>query len=154
MWKSKLNEKWMNGRYSCEDDSAGLQQIRNSFGPSWLVKFKLGLRADTVMEGTDFHKALAAQVESGPLGENPLGVKACQLGQGHHYVTNEADSAGLTIDDIIELLQEFKAQAGNLRTTVSAIGTPGGNGALRFITLRPDTNISTAKNAAIYGEGR
>jgi hypothetical protein len=62
--------------------------------------------------------------------------------------------AGLTIDDIIELLQEFKAQAGNLRTTVSAIGTPGGNGALRFITLRPDTNISTAKNAAIYGEGR
>ena len=50
------------------------------------------------LTGTDFHKALAAQVESGPLGENPLGIKAHQLGQGHHYVSDELDTAGLTID--------------------------------------------------------
>lgn len=42
-WKANLRQAWMTGRY---DDYAGversdlLQQIRNQFGPSWLVKFK------------------------------------------------------------------------------------------------------------------
>ena len=35
-WKSKLNHAWMNG----QTDSM-LQQIRNQFGPSWLVRFRL-----------------------------------------------------------------------------------------------------------------
>jgi len=40
-WKSKLNAAWSTGRYR---DYAGtaeygcLQQVRNTFGPSWLVK--------------------------------------------------------------------------------------------------------------------
>ena len=34
-WKSQLNDDWMNGRASGE-----LQQVRNEFGPSWLIKFK------------------------------------------------------------------------------------------------------------------
>ena len=41
-WKSKLNVAWSTGRY---DDYRGtdeygiLQQVRNIFGPAWLVKF-------------------------------------------------------------------------------------------------------------------
>lgn len=41
-WKSKLNAAWSTGRY---DDYPGtgeygaLQQVRNAFGPSWLVRF-------------------------------------------------------------------------------------------------------------------
>lgn len=41
-WKSKLNHAWMTGRYR---DYSGthaysyLQQVRNVFGPSWLIKF-------------------------------------------------------------------------------------------------------------------
>lgn len=40
-WKSKLNDCWMTGSYGFADDSMNLQQVRNSFGPSWLVKFRL-----------------------------------------------------------------------------------------------------------------
>lgn len=50
-WKSKLHDIWMTGDYGYEDDSASLQQIRNQFGPSWLVKFKfssLPIRLDTI----------------------------------------------------------------------------------------------------------
>jgi hypothetical protein len=35
-WKSQLNDDWMNGRAS-----GPLQQVRNQFGPSWLIRFKL-----------------------------------------------------------------------------------------------------------------
>ena len=35
-WKSKLNHEWMTGQ-----QSGILQQIRNQFGPSWLIRFKL-----------------------------------------------------------------------------------------------------------------
>jgi hypothetical protein len=35
-WKSQLNDDWMNGRAS-----GPLQQIRNQFGPSWLLRFRL-----------------------------------------------------------------------------------------------------------------
>jgi|HubBroStandDraft_1064217.scaffolds.fasta_scaffold34755_8 hypothetical protein len=35
-WKSKLHDDWMNGR-----SSGTLQQIRNSFGPTWLTRFNL-----------------------------------------------------------------------------------------------------------------
>lgn len=40
-WKSELNHIWQIGRYDSGDDSARLQQIRNSFGPTWLTRFKL-----------------------------------------------------------------------------------------------------------------
>lgn len=43
--KSKLNEVWSTGRYGTYQgttDEGCLQQVRNTFGPSWLVKFKLG----------------------------------------------------------------------------------------------------------------
>lgn len=43
-WKSNLRQAWMTGRYSDypgTDRSDLLQQIRNGFGPSWLVRFSL-----------------------------------------------------------------------------------------------------------------
>lgn len=41
-WKRELNHAWSTGDWSQDHgDNAGLlQQIRNTFGPSWLVKFK------------------------------------------------------------------------------------------------------------------
>ncbi len=39
-WKSALRESWMNGVYRSDVDSASLQQVRNAFGPSWLVRFR------------------------------------------------------------------------------------------------------------------
>lgn len=41
-WKSKLNSAWATGRYRDYPGTAlygYLQQVRNVFGPSWLVKF-------------------------------------------------------------------------------------------------------------------
>jgi len=41
-WKSHLNDAWSTGnyhRYSGTDDYGSLQQVRNQFGPSWLVRF-------------------------------------------------------------------------------------------------------------------
>jgi hypothetical protein len=44
-WKSKLNLAWSTGRY-CDyngaDDDGSLQQVRNTFGPSWLRTFSFG----------------------------------------------------------------------------------------------------------------
>jgi len=39
-WKATLREAWMSGNYPTtdgEDDAAYLQQIRNTFGPRWLL---------------------------------------------------------------------------------------------------------------------
>jgi hypothetical protein len=35
-WKAQLNYEWQSGTAH-----GPLQQIRNSFGPSWLIRFKL-----------------------------------------------------------------------------------------------------------------
>jgi len=35
-WKSKLRDCWEIGNYNGFDGDCYLQQIRNSFGPSWL----------------------------------------------------------------------------------------------------------------------
>lgn len=40
-WKSELRQAWMTGDYGTFEQSNYLQQIRNSFGPSWLVRFRL-----------------------------------------------------------------------------------------------------------------
>lgn len=44
-WKGELRNLWMNGAYNNAvmggADSALLQQLRNSFGPSWLNSFRL-----------------------------------------------------------------------------------------------------------------
>lgn len=40
-WKQELRWCWETGRYEDSDDSASLQQVRNGFGPSWLVRFRL-----------------------------------------------------------------------------------------------------------------
>jgi len=40
-YKSVIREAWMNGDYQSvglDDISAKLQQVRNQFGPSWLIK--------------------------------------------------------------------------------------------------------------------
>lgn len=42
-WKSNLRHCWETGRYSDYNGANRcdlLQQIRNSFGPSWLIRFK------------------------------------------------------------------------------------------------------------------
>lgn len=40
-WKQSLRDAWMNGMYDGFEGSNCLQQIRNTFGPSWLVTFRL-----------------------------------------------------------------------------------------------------------------
>ena len=40
-WKSALRQAWMTGDYGTFDRSNILQGIRNQFGPSWLVSFRL-----------------------------------------------------------------------------------------------------------------
>jgi len=41
-WKSPLRESWITGDYGIFDDISGhLQQLRNTYGPSWLVGFRL-----------------------------------------------------------------------------------------------------------------
>lgn len=43
-WKSLLRDAWMTGDYGSFQytaTSALLQQVRNTFGPSWLVRFVL-----------------------------------------------------------------------------------------------------------------
>lgn len=40
-WKSQLRECWMTGQYPPDCDSRSLQNIRNSFGPIWLVNFRM-----------------------------------------------------------------------------------------------------------------
>jgi hypothetical protein len=40
-WKSALRNAWMDGNYHGFADSHYLQQVRNTFGPSWLVRFVL-----------------------------------------------------------------------------------------------------------------
>lgn len=43
-WKSRLRHAWETGQYAecgAADYSHLLQQIRNTFGPTWLVNFKL-----------------------------------------------------------------------------------------------------------------
>lgn len=40
-WKSQLNHAWMTGQYGMSDDSMNLQQVRNTLGPTWLIRFRL-----------------------------------------------------------------------------------------------------------------
>jgi hypothetical protein len=40
-WKSSLRDAWMTGDYGSFEQSNYLQQIRNTFGPSWLIRFRL-----------------------------------------------------------------------------------------------------------------
>lgn len=39
-WKTVLNTMWMNGSDARQVDGHLLRQIRNQFGPSWLMKYK------------------------------------------------------------------------------------------------------------------
>ena len=43
-WKSALRDCWASGNYNRYPGTVGapmLQQVRNTFGPSWLVAFRL-----------------------------------------------------------------------------------------------------------------
>jgi hypothetical protein len=40
-WKDKLATDWATGRSLHEPEGATLQSIRNTYGPSWLMKYKL-----------------------------------------------------------------------------------------------------------------
>lgn len=39
-WKSALREAWMSGNYDGFAQAGYLQQIRNTFGPAWLVSYR------------------------------------------------------------------------------------------------------------------
>lgn len=45
-WKSKLRNAWITGNYDAFTGSNYLQQMRNSYGPSWLVGFRFGTPLD------------------------------------------------------------------------------------------------------------
>jgi hypothetical protein len=40
-WKADLRAAWANGNYNGFQGSSLLQQLRNTFGPSWLTAFRL-----------------------------------------------------------------------------------------------------------------
>lgn len=40
-WKDKLNQDWQRARSDFPGDYAYLQQLRNAFGPSWLITVRL-----------------------------------------------------------------------------------------------------------------
>jgi hypothetical protein len=40
-WKSSLRTAWMTGNYDGFEGACYLQQIRNTFGPSWLCNLRL-----------------------------------------------------------------------------------------------------------------
>lgn len=40
-WKRDLRHAWETGDYPADCNDAALQQVRNIFGPSWLVRFSL-----------------------------------------------------------------------------------------------------------------
>lgn len=40
-WKSVLRDAWMDGDYQGFENSHLLQQVRNTFGPSFLIGFRL-----------------------------------------------------------------------------------------------------------------
>jgi hypothetical protein len=43
-WKAPLRDAWMDGDYHGFENSHLLQQVRNTFGPSWLARFRLEAR--------------------------------------------------------------------------------------------------------------
>lgn len=68
-WKSELNTLWMNGAYSNAvlggADPAYLQQVRNEFGPTWLVRFSLAA-AMIEESGRTLARELYADLEERP----------------------------------------------------------------------------------------
>jgi hypothetical protein len=40
-WKQALNLAWFDGSDANEPDGCYLRQVRNQFGPSWLIKYRL-----------------------------------------------------------------------------------------------------------------
>jgi hypothetical protein len=50
-WKSALREAWMTGIYDDFQGSNFLQQIRNTFGPTWLIRFRLPKAGKSQMKG-------------------------------------------------------------------------------------------------------
>ena len=63
-WKVVLRNAWETGSYPTGSDAATLQQIRNTFGPSWLVAFSVrpvGSRYTASDMGTA--KAIIADME-------------------------------------------------------------------------------------------
>lgn len=84
-WKSALNADWMRASAKINGEhSALLQQIRNEFGPSWLVKFKLAavLQGAQDLELVDGEGNVRVVMVSPPVD----GLPACSPGRhcAHH----------------------------------------------------------------------
>lgn len=51
-WKTRLCDAWASGRDEREDDAPALRRVRNTVGPSGLMKFALsGLEAELAARG-------------------------------------------------------------------------------------------------------
>jgi hypothetical protein len=77
-WKSALHDSWMTGNYDGSVDAGPLQQIRNTFGPTWLVRFNLKKAAADTQHplsgnrpGNPILKAMDKLVEEAEI-ENPV----------------------------------------------------------------------------------
>ncbi len=65
-WKSNLRHCWEAGCYDLHSGTERmdlLQQIRNSFGPSWLVRFRLPSAKPEGLEGLELTNSEGAMVE-------------------------------------------------------------------------------------------
>jgi hypothetical protein len=120
-WRRELHSAWMDGNYQGNRDiSSGLQQVRNQFGPEWLVKFNL--KAAKAAQAAP--EPVLEQI-TGPVEPSPASVPAPQAVKR------------LNIDDIPTCEQihelfntnvEFKAQAGESTFTYQG----------RTVTISPD----------------
>jgi hypothetical protein len=43
-WKSELRFAWETGIYPSNCNAPALQQVRNVYGPTWLVNFRIGAK--------------------------------------------------------------------------------------------------------------
>jgi hypothetical protein len=96
-WKATLRKAWITGDYDTFEDSNYLQQIRNTFGPSWLIAFRLP--SETPGKVT-LSLTSARAVQKYGLDEcvkaytrNQEGYGASTIAFENHWRTNQADAA-------------------------------------------------------------
>lgn len=57
-WKSALRQAWMTGDYDGFDNANLLQQVRNTFGPSWLNRFVIHNGRNTIVSDSGNHQVI------------------------------------------------------------------------------------------------
>jgi hypothetical protein len=90
-WKTRLHEAWIDGNYGYlanKDDSAYLQQVRNTLGPTWLTTYEArrDWRALTAV-----HPTVAAEFKLWKSGPSDPGTR--------RYWWERNGMTGMTCDD-------------------------------------------------------